>query len=213
MNTNEKIDNDLELDINFDTSWIDEFNKLDNEYRSYYKEDLTFIKIHSIYVNLNSEIEKLIEEKLLLKVPGFVSKNDILGIIKKNMYSNNTKYKLLSILKFNIDLEPYYLKQFLKYTNTNNSKKDLTNIGKQFLHVNKNIDDITFEKSISMFHDINDLIFIYYDGISSDNNSNNINNSIKNGYSINNITSNNKNITKRIFISSTTNKKTKRKYT
>uniref|UniRef100_A0A6C0IRZ2 Uncharacterized protein n=1 Tax=viral metagenome TaxID=1070528 RepID=A0A6C0IRZ2_9ZZZZ len=196
------------LDLDLDTNWIDEFNKLDNEYKSYYKEELSFVKIHSIYVNSENEIEKLIEEKLLLKVAGFVSKNDVLGIIKKNMVSNNTKYKLLSILKFNIDLDPYYLKQFLRYTKTTDSSKkgDLVNIGNQFLYSNKNIDDIIFEKSISMFHDINDLIFIYYfDSKKEDGKNDNSSN--------NKFCRTNNSSTKKVFIYSTTNKKTKRKYT
>jgi hypothetical protein len=198
-------EDELELDFNLDTKWIDDFDKLDNEYKNYYKEDLSFIKIHSIYINFKNEIEKLVEEKLLLKTPGTIMKQEVLGLIKKNMYSNNNKYKLLSILKFNIDIEPYHLKYFLKYTNT--VKKDIINIGNQFLHINKNIDDIHFEKSISMFHDINDLIFIYYynSPTSINNNNNNENNKINSLC--------NKNITKKVFINSINNKKTKRKYT
>jgi hypothetical protein len=226
MNNHENI-SEYDINLELDTKWIDDFDKLDNEYKSYYKEDLTFIKIHSIYVNLNNEIEKLIEEKIILKKPGTILKNELLGLIKKNMYSNNIKYKLLSILKFNIDIEPYYLKQFLKYTinNSKNSihkKGDLLNVGNQFLHINKNIDDIYFEKSISMFHDINDLIFIYYyDSTIRTNNSNSNNiNSLKNESNINNSNTNiinninnNNNITKKVFIRSFVNKKTRRKYT
>lgn len=222
MNNDENI-SELDLNLELDSKWIDDFDKLDNEYKSYYKEDLTFIKIHSIYVNLNNEIEKLIEEKIVLKTPGIILKNELLGLLKKNMYSNNIKYKLLSILKFNIDIEPYYLKQFLKYT-TNNSKNnienksDLVNIGNQFLHINKNIDDIYFDKSISMFHDINDLIFIYYYD-SKIKMSNFISNNTLNSESNITISSNNSSnnssnsITKKVFIKSFSNKKTRRKYT
>jgi len=213
MNTDENI-SELDLNLDLDTKWIDEFDKLDNEYKSYYKEDLTFIKIHSIYININNEIEKIIEEKIILKTPGLICKNEILGLIKKNMYSNNIKYKLLSILKFNIDIEPYYLKQFLKYTinnskNSINKKGQLVNVGNQFLHINKNIDDIYFEKSISMFHDINDLIFIYY--YNSIVTSSNTNNSLKSESNI--IDNTNNNITKKVFIKTFANKKTRRKYT
>ena len=218
MNNDENI-SELDLNLELDSKWIDDFDKLDNEYKSYYKEDLTFIKIHSIYVNLNNEIEKLTEEKIVLKTPGIILKNELLGLLKKNMYSNNIKYKLLSILKFNIDIEPYYLKQFLKYT-TNNSKNnienkvDLVNIGNQFLHINKNIDDIYFDKSISMFHDINDLIFIYYYD-SKIKMSNFISNNTLNSESNITISSNNSSnsITKKVFIKSFSNKKTRRKYT
>lgn len=211
MQSNENMyDLDLNMDLDLDTKWIDDFDKLDNEYKSYYKEDLSFIKIHSIYINFENEIEKFVEEKLLLKTPSTIMKQEVLGLIKKNMYSNNNKYKLLSILKFNIDIEPYNLKYFLKYTNANTNKKDIVNIGNQFLHINKNIDDIYFEKSISMFHDINDLIFIYYNNspFVINNNTNNNNNNKINVSSLSN-----KNITKKVFIKTIHNKKTKRIYT
>jgi len=146
---------DEETIDNLDTSWIDEFNLLDNEYKNYYKEDLTFIKLHGIYLNSEYEIEKLTEEKILLKTPNLLSKLELISIIKKYSFSNNVKYSLMSILKYNIDLEPYELKKFLKQNNTSN-----------YLFINKNIDDIKFEKSISLFHDINDIILIFYKNIS-----------------------------------------------
>ena len=51
-----------------DFSWITDFEKIDNEYKMYYSEELSFIRIHSIYVNSENEIEKVREEKILLKM-------------------------------------------------------------------------------------------------------------------------------------------------
>ena len=39
----------------------------------------------------------------------------------------------------------------------------LTKDNHDYLSIIKNIDDILFEKSISMFHDLNDLILIFYE--------------------------------------------------
>lgn len=149
-----------EIIENLDTSWIDEFNLLDSEYKNYYREDLTFLKIHCLYLNLQNEIEKLTEEKILLKTPNLLSKLELLSLIKKYSFSNNLKYSLMSILKYNIDLEPSNLKKFLKNNNSTN-----------YLLVNKNIDDIVFEKSISLFHDLNDILFIFYQKPNTINNS------------------------------------------
>jgi hypothetical protein len=145
------MDNNCEI-YNLDTSWLDNFNMLDNEYKNYYREDLTFLKINAIYINSNNEIEKLTEEKIYLKIPNLVTKNEVLSIIKKYCVLNNIKYTLLTILKYNIDLEPWDLNLFLRENTFNNN----------YLLVNKNIDDIKFEKSISLFHDLNNLMFIFY---------------------------------------------------
>jgi hypothetical protein len=167
-----------------DLTWIQEFENLDNEYKSYYTEELSFIRIHSIYVNTNNDIEKIKEEKIMLKTPGFLQKDELLGIIKHNSFLNQIKYKLLSILKFNINLEPINLKTFLR-------SKD-KNIGSLFLQSIKNIDTIRFDKSIAMFQDINDLIIVFHEKIN------------------NQLGSIQKNYTKKIYIKSTSNKKTKR---
>ncbi len=176
-----------------DSSWLEEFDTLDKEYKDFYTEDLSFIKLHCIYINKNNEIEKISEEKILLKIPGFLSKEEMVGLIKHNVYCNNVKYSLLSILKFNINIDPIYLKTFLKNKDKNN-KMEL--LGNNFLQSVKNIDTIKFDKSISMFHDLNDLLILFYDKSAN--------------MSIRNSTSKNVNHTKKIFLSPNTLKKTKR---
>ena len=182
MNQENELNNDIFEDI--DTSWITEFENLDNEYKDYYTEDISFIKIHYIYVNKANEIEKVSEQKLLLKVQSVISKEEIVGLIKHNMVCDNRKYSLLYILKYNINIEPFHLKTFIR------SKKMLSNIGNKFLHSMKNIETITFDKTISMFHDLNDLFIIFYDKGT-------------------NLLHNNQG-TKKIYINSNSNKKTKR---
>ena len=169
-----------------DSTWITEFENLDKEYKNYYTEELSFIRIHSIYVNKENNIEKLKEEKILLKEPGILQKEELLSIIKHNSFSNEIKYSLLSILKFNINVEPVFLKSFLK-------SKD-KNIGSSFLYSVKNIDSIKFEKSIAMFHDINDLIIIFHQKVNKKFGPNG-----------------DPNRTKKVFIYSNTKKRTKRK--
>ena len=39
-----------------------------------YTEELSFIRVHSIFVNNNYEIEKIKEEKILIKIPGLLQK-------------------------------------------------------------------------------------------------------------------------------------------
>ena len=176
MNNNTIFD-DIE---DLDSTWIQEFEKLDKDYKNYYTENISFLRVHSIYINKQNEIEKVREENIFLKEPGIIQKEELLSIIKHNSFSNEIKYSLLSILKFNINLEPEYLKTFLK-------SKD-KNIGSSFLQSVKHIDSIRFEKSITMFHDINDLIIIFHPKtISSDNR------------------------TKKVFINSNSKKMTKRK--
>lgn len=149
FNNIDDFDNIDDLDL----SWIQEFENLDKEYKNYYTEDIHFIKIRFIYVS-NESIDKIKEDKMILKIPGILQKEELLRIIKNNSFSNKIKYSLLSILKFNINIEPENLKTFMRTKNTN--------IGTFFLQSIKNIDSIKFDKSISLFHDINEIIIIFH---------------------------------------------------
>ncbi len=137
---------------NLDDEWINCFEKTDKLYQDFYKDDLYYINLRSLYINRDNEIDKLKQESLLLSSPNYISNEEMLEILKRNSIDNDKRYSLLSILKYNICLEPDEIKNYL----TNNDNKD-------YLSVMKNIDSITFEKSINMFHDLNDLILIFYE--------------------------------------------------
>ena len=81
-----------------------------------------------------------------------ISHEEVLGILKKNSIDNERNYSFLSILKYNIILEPDDVKNYL-----------LNKENPDYLSVIKNIDAISFEKTISMFHDLNDVILIFYE--------------------------------------------------
>ena len=89
-------------------------------------------------------------------------------------------------MKYNINIEPINLKSFLRYKD-----KHTNDI---FLQSIKNIDTIIFDKSISMFHDINDLIILFHEKIYK--------------IGVNKALTNN---TKKVFINPNPKKKTKRK--
>ena len=166
---NDTIPDESDLDYNFselDNTWITNFEAKEKDYNSYYKEDLSFICINYVYINNRNAIINISKEKYLFKKPGVLSRDELLGLIKHNTIHNSVKYSLLSLLKYNIDFEPINLKTFLR-------SKD-KNIGNNYLQSVTNIDNIVFEKSISMFHDINNLFIIFINKLPTNNTFNNI---------------------------------------
>ena len=122
-------------------------------------------------------------ESHLMSTPNYISREEILQILKRCTIDNDKNYSLLSIIKYNITLEADDIKNFLLNTNEEIN----------FLNIVKNIDAITFEKTINMFQDLNDLIFIFYEKSKE----------LK--------TVNPNNSTKKIYLRSNTNKKTIKK--
>ena len=142
---------DLEYN-NLDDDWINNFDNTDKLYKDFYKDDLYYVNLRVIYINRENEIEKLKQESFLMSKPNNITHDEILEILKKNSIDNDKRYSLLSILKYNIVLEPDEVKLYLNNAN-----------GEDYLSIMKNIDGVVFNKSINMFHDLNDLILIFYE--------------------------------------------------
>ena len=139
--------------IELNDDWITNFEKTDKLYQEFYRDDLYYINLKFVYVNRANEIEKIKQESFLMSIPNFILREEILQILKKSSQDNERNYSLLSILRYNNTLEVDDIKNFLKYPDNE----------RNFLTIIKNIDAISFEKTINMFQDLNDLVFIFYE--------------------------------------------------
>jgi len=143
----------MEFEYNkLDDEWINNFEKTDRLYKDFYKDDVYYINLRIIYINRDNEIDKIKHESLLTHYPNKISQEQIFEILKKSALDSETRYSLLSILRYNINLEPDQIKNYL-----------LNGDDKKYLSVIKNIDTIIFEKTINMFQDLNDLIILFYE--------------------------------------------------
>ena len=146
----------IEETVDLDTSWINEFEKVDKDYASFYLEDLSYIKVTILYINNSNEIEKIKEEKIIMSKPNCISREEIIGILKRNSINKDKKFTIMTMLKYNLDLEPIDVRNFL-LNNGNNGNNS------SYLSVIKDVDEIYLSRSISMFQDLNNLIIIFYE--------------------------------------------------
>jgi hypothetical protein len=152
---NECNEDELYDDIQkLDTSWIDKFEKEDELYKDFYKDNVYFVDLKVVYINRSNEIEKIKQAPFLMTKPNCITREEILEILKKSAMEDNRKYSLLSILRYNILLEPDEIKNYLL-----DSAEDENN----YLNAIKNIDTIYFEKTINMFQDLNEIILLFYE--------------------------------------------------
>lgn len=157
LSEDEESINDFEnVNDDFDTDWIDEFEKVDKDYASFYLEDLHYVKVTIIYINNKNELEKIKEEKIFLQKPNNISREEIIGILKRNNTKDGKTFTIMTMLKYNLDLEPIDVKNFLL------SKND-TSCDSSYLSVIKEVDEIALNRTISMFQDLNNLIIIFYE--------------------------------------------------
>jgi hypothetical protein len=150
-----------------DNKWIDDFDKNDKLYEGFYKENNYYVNVHYVYINKNSEIEKIKEQSVYMSKPNYIFRDEILGLIKRNSIDSEKRYTLLSILKINITLDPNEIKEFLV--------EDYIDFYKdKFCSVVKNIDNILFEQTINMFQDLNDIIILFFEKSNTNTNLNNV---------------------------------------
>ena len=148
--TNENYNNEYKK---LDDEWINNFEKTDELYQDFYKYDLYYINLKYIYINRTNDIEKIKQESFLMSRPNYISREEILQILKRSVTDDDRRYSLLSILKYNITLHPEEIKNFVLNSNEE----------RNYLKVIKNIDAIALEKTINMLHDLNEIILVFYE--------------------------------------------------
>lgn len=140
---------ELEED-NFDYNWINKYEEEEENYKMFYTEDIKYLKVNCLYVNKENELEKVTEKEIKLKNKNMIKKEELIKIISDNNKLDKIKYKLISILIYNFNLENEELKYFLQNNEEYNLLKNL-----------KNIDDYELDSSLSYFHNINNLYIIF----------------------------------------------------
>ena len=158
VSTEDDFDNDSE---GIDTSWIQESERYHHISDNQERELMDSIGFYFIYINKHDYIEKILFEKVILETDpdngfSFLSKETILKIIQnKKLLTPTSKYKLIDILSFVVDIEPNKVKEFLEMDTFD------SDLEKIFLKVLPIFNDIHIDKSIFVFHSINHLYFIF----------------------------------------------------
>lgn len=155
-----------------DESWIHELQKIQDIKQNYCRESMDSISVHSIFVNVDKQIDKIINLDITLSKNDttencrYVSKNKLMSIVKQNKEllgsQNKHEYKLIDIASFFVTLEPEHIQSY--------SKTDITTTDHNFFKIHPYIDDIHVPTSIFIFHKLNSIFLVYQEFISTSNN-------------------------------------------
>ena len=143
--------------IDDDDDWINELENEDDLYNDFYLEKINNVDLHIIYIDKQNNIEHIKKDKYFFDNQT-IYKENLLHLLKKNSFYQNTKYKLLSIVQYNIDLLPENVNDYI-----------LNNDNYDFFNIRKTLNNIIWKDSITLFKDINSLYIIYYDKVNKDN--------------------------------------------
>jgi hypothetical protein len=145
-------------DITLDVDWVQEFEKDEEIYKDFYKDTIESVRIFVLCVDKKNNLFH-IKKSLCTLENSEIKKETLIKILKENMYHNEVKYRPISILKWNMDMEPGEVAGYLR----DNSKFN-------FLSVESKINTLKFNDSINLFHNINSLYIVYHESWKSFNN-------------------------------------------
>ena len=77
------------MDNELNDEWINNFEKTDKLYQDFYKDDLYYVNLRFVYVNRENEIEKINQESFLMSTPNYISREEIIQILKGSALDNN----------------------------------------------------------------------------------------------------------------------------
>lgn len=141
----------MEESLDLDTTIIDEFEKDDELYNDFYKDKIEHINLYILYVDNNNDLFHIKKDTASLN-NSRLEKDDLKNLIRQYIRYEGKKYRLISLLKWNITIEPEEISEYLR------NEKEF-----DFIKSIRNISSIEFEDSINLFHNLNSLYLVFHE--------------------------------------------------
>ena len=141
----------MEESLDLDTKIIDEFEKDDELYNDFYKDKIEHINLYILYVDNNNDLFHIKKDTASLN-NSRLEKDDLKNLIRQYIRYEGKKYRLISLLKWNITIEPEEISEYLR------NEKEF-----DFIKSIRNISSIEFEDSINLFHNLNSLYLVFHE--------------------------------------------------
>ena len=138
-------------EVSLNTAWINDFEYNDIDYEQFYKSKPEQIKLIMLYVDRTNTIIHIKKQNSNI-VNNILERKKLIRLIKENMKYNYNNYRPISIMQYNINLDPENVKHFLQNPETYN-----------FLTPKKSIENLHWDDTIKLFEDMNTLYIIFYE--------------------------------------------------
>jgi len=151
-------DFELEKLDDIEDEWINQIYEKEKELDKYYKNNIYFICINYVYVDIYKNILKIKKENIKI-TDNFLSKENILDIIKKNNKICRKEFKIFSICKYNFHID---IENISKYnSDESNGEYNSDEYNEEFFQNIKSIKDIYWQKTIPIFERLNCLYLFF----------------------------------------------------
>jgi hypothetical protein len=143
-----------------DTSWIENYDKEDDQYKMFYKEPNKELRLSVLYINPNNDLENIKTKRIQLIEPNQITREEFIYIIKNHDRVAGIKYKLINILLYNIDIESDNMQHIINSFNSGTKNNFFNNL--------VSLDTYTFNSTIRILQEINTLYIILKEDVNLD---------------------------------------------
>jgi hypothetical protein len=174
-------DDDLHLDLAKvdESTWLAAFKAGEQQdYQAFCTEEVKSVQMYYVFINSAKEVERVAENTLNLRLhPGVVEREQLVACIKEQQQiqstSTKTHYKIMSLLRFNVDLTTDEVMDFVEPGDEEEEEEgEGEDIVKQaldldayyqdrFFRVEKQLEEVRFPHTIAMFNDLNALVVVF----------------------------------------------------
>ena len=133
----------------FESNWITEIEEESKTLDDFFITENKSIKLYIYYINRKTELYNGIETTVNID-NNTLKKSEIIEIIRKYMYIGKKKFRLMSMLSYNFDLNNNEIKNYYK-------KSKMYDL----LYIHKNIKSINYNETINYFKELNDLYLFF----------------------------------------------------
>ena len=137
------------MELNSD--WTSDYDKIDNLYDKYYKNEVKHLKFFYLYINSQNELFHIEKQDVCIK-KGILDKTQLMYYLVKNRRLNNKSFRPVSILKYNFNMDIDEIELFID-----------DKISDPNFTLEKSIKDIKWENTIDMFSPLNSLYILFYE--------------------------------------------------
>lgn len=110
-----------------DNTWVDNYKINEEKYNEFYNEQVNTIKVFFMYISNEQVVVNIKQEVLTLSVSGVLKREQLITLIKEKQYLHKIKYKLFSVVKYNIDLQPEEVDEFITVSVSDSDSNTISN--------------------------------------------------------------------------------------
>jgi len=135
-----------------DEKWVAQFEDEIAHYQHFYVDAIKQIECQYIYIDKSNTITTLNKERLPLKTPNKLEKQELLNLINQHKTVNKIHYFLKQLYTYNISCTENSIINVLKQSED-----------PDYFKVNTTLNDIEIKPGIEMFKNLNTIYFLFYE--------------------------------------------------